>query len=269
MYWLFPVLFDIVAGSTAEAWEHGPANSQCCNFDVLSSCTIPLSFKLSPLFSITLGHQLMVVLCHIFAGVLAPNSECQDISKHSVDTILNQVPYVYGTLMIWSSLNCGWICANLPTILYLFSLSISDFKPFADKITSFKIAGEISQILALHSEIGNPLILWSFTGSSSHHYNARCSDLALLSQLIQIITNYRNGGTGQLSSLYIFLTNFRSLGRFTTMLLETRDYLRICDFGIKSSLNIVQLLQILYYQRRAPPKTTEKNNNREKKLKSS
>ena len=68
-----------------------------------------------------------------------------------------------------------------------------------------------------------------------------------LFQFAQIWTNFRNGGTGQLSGISIFMMLFRSTGRLFTYLMETGDPYRIAVYAISTALNLVLVAQILHY----------------------
>lgn len=71
-----------------------------------------------------------------------------------------------------------------------------------------------------------------------------------ISRVMQIYTNYRNHGTGQLSAASAFLSMFQSFGRFTSSLLLTMDKIMILTFVQASILNIVLTAQIVYYRRK-------------------
>jgi len=70
----------------------------------------------------------------------------------------------------------------------------------------------------------------------------------LILQMIQIYTNYKNQGTGQLSAISTFLCIFQSFGRLTTSIVITRDWLMILTFLQVSVLNVVLTIQVLYYR---------------------
>ncbi|XP_078064305.1 mannose-P-dolichol utilization defect 1b [Mustelus asterias] len=69
----------------------------------------------------------------------------------------------------------------------------------------------------------------------------------IVSRLIQILTNYRNGHTGQLSALTVFLLFGGSLARIFTSIQETGDQLMILTYVVASSFNGVIASQVLYY----------------------
>ncbi|TSL34606.1 Mannose-P-dolichol utilization defect 1 protein [Bagarius yarrelli] len=66
-------------------------------------------------------------------------------------------------------------------------------------------------------------------------------------RLIQAGTNYRNGHTGQLSAISVFLLFAGSLARIFTTLQETGDSLMILSYIISSCCNFLIAAQILYY----------------------
>ena len=72
----------------------------------------------------------------------------------------------------------------------------------------------------------------------------------ILLQVVQIYTNYRNQGTGQLSAASAFLSIFHSFGRFTSSLLLTMDKVLILTFVQAGVLNFVLTAQIVYYRRK-------------------
>ncbi|XP_062903633.1 mannose-P-dolichol utilization defect 1b isoform X1 [Mobula hypostoma] len=69
----------------------------------------------------------------------------------------------------------------------------------------------------------------------------------IVSRLIQIITNYRNGHTGQLSSITVFLLFAGSLARIFTSIQETGDSLLVLTYVVSSSFNGVIAAQLVYY----------------------
>ncbi|XP_008326497.1 mannose-P-dolichol utilization defect 1b [Cynoglossus semilaevis] len=69
----------------------------------------------------------------------------------------------------------------------------------------------------------------------------------IISRLIQSVTNYRNGHTGQLSAVTVFLLFAGSLARIFTSIQETGDSLMALTYVISSSCNAVIALQVLYY----------------------
>ncbi|XP_061171143.1 mannose-P-dolichol utilization defect 1 protein-like [Saccostrea echinata] len=71
-----------------------------------------------------------------------------------------------------------------------------------------------------------------------------------VSRVMQIYTNYKNHGTGQLSAATAFLSTFQSFGRFTSSLLLTMDKIMIFTFVQASLLNIIITGQIVYYRRK-------------------
>uniref|UniRef100_A0A3Q3X8A9 Mannose-P-dolichol utilization defect 1 protein homolog n=1 Tax=Mola mola TaxID=94237 RepID=A0A3Q3X8A9_MOLML len=69
----------------------------------------------------------------------------------------------------------------------------------------------------------------------------------IISRLIQAASNFRNGHTGQLSAVSVFLVFAGSLARIFTSLQETGDSLMAWTYVISSSCNGVIALQVLYY----------------------
>nr|XP_022341380.1 mannose-P-dolichol utilization defect 1 protein-like [Crassostrea virginica] len=71
--------------------------------------------------------------------------------------------------------------------------------------------------------------------------------IVILSKMLQAVTNYRNGGTGQLSVVTVFLLFAGSLARVFTSIQETGDNLIIVTFIVSTVFNGVIFAQILYY----------------------
>ncbi|XP_061620354.1 mannose-P-dolichol utilization defect 1b [Phyllopteryx taeniolatus] len=69
----------------------------------------------------------------------------------------------------------------------------------------------------------------------------------VVGRLIQAATNFRNGHTGQLSAISVFLLFAGSLARIFTSLQETGDTLLACTYVISSACNAILALQVLYY----------------------
>lgn len=69
----------------------------------------------------------------------------------------------------------------------------------------------------------------------------------IVSRLIQIVTNQRNGHTGQLSALTLTLLLAGSLARIFTSIQETGDGLVVMTYVVASLFNGVIVSQLLYY----------------------
>jgi len=69
----------------------------------------------------------------------------------------------------------------------------------------------------------------------------------LLTQLVQILTNYRNGGTGQLSAVTITLLFGGALARIFTSIQETGDTTVIATYVVSFMVNAILLGQVIYY----------------------
>ncbi|KAM5125861.1 LOW QUALITY PROTEIN: mannose-P-dolichol utilization defect 1 protein-like [Mantella aurantiaca] len=69
----------------------------------------------------------------------------------------------------------------------------------------------------------------------------------IVSRLIQAMTNYRNGHTGQLSAVTIAMLFLGSLARIFTSIQETGDHLMALTYVVSSSCNGLILAQLLYY----------------------
>jgi len=71
--------------------------------------------------------------------------------------------------------------------------------------------------------------------------------MIVIGKLIQAITNFRNGHTGQLSAITVFLLTLGSLARIFTSIQDTGDQVMILTFVVSSSVNVIIALQVLYY----------------------
>ncbi|KAL4631493.1 mannose-P-dolichol utilization defect 1 protein-like [Arapaima gigas] len=69
----------------------------------------------------------------------------------------------------------------------------------------------------------------------------------VVGRLLQAATNYRNGHTGQLSAVTVFLIFAGSLARIFTSIQETGDSLMAMTFAISSCCNGLIAAQVLYY----------------------
>ncbi|XP_013881809.1 mannose-P-dolichol utilization defect 1b [Austrofundulus limnaeus] len=74
----------------------------------------------------------------------------------------------------------------------------------------------------------------------------------IIGRLIQAATNYRNGHTGQLSAVSVFLLFAGSLARIFTSLQETGDTLMALTYVISSTCNSIIMLQVLFYWNCSP-----------------
>ncbi|XP_068164239.1 mannose-P-dolichol utilization defect 1b isoform X2 [Antennarius striatus] len=74
----------------------------------------------------------------------------------------------------------------------------------------------------------------------------------IIGRLNQAGTNFRNGHTGQLSAISVFLLFAGSLARIFTSIQETGDTLMALTFVISSACNGIIFLQILYYWNSSP-----------------
>ncbi|KAM8974518.1 mannose-P-dolichol utilization defect 1 protein [Pelodytes ibericus] len=74
----------------------------------------------------------------------------------------------------------------------------------------------------------------------------------IFSRLIQVISNYRNGHTGQLSAVTVALLFLGSLARIFTSIQETGDPLMSLTYVVSSTCNGVIFVQLLYYWNVSP-----------------
>jgi hypothetical protein len=82
--------------------------------------------------------------------------------------------------------------------------------------------------------------------------------------LLQIFTNFRNGHTGQLSAVTVFLLALGSLARIFTSIQETGDQVIIATYLCSSAVNCILSLQVIWYwnaTKRAQIKNQKKKRN--------
>jgi len=72
--------------------------------------------------------------------------------------------------------------------------------------------------------------------------------ISTISKLIQIWENFKNGSTGQLSSITLFLFFAGSWARVFTTLQEAPDPILILSVGVAAFFNSVLFLQVIMYQ---------------------
>lgn len=71
--------------------------------------------------------------------------------------------------------------------------------------------------------------------------------MILLGKFIQIVTNFRNGHTGQLSAVTVFLLALGAIARIFTSVQETGDQLVILTYVCSSLVNCIIAGQVLLY----------------------
>jgi len=79
----------------------------------------------------------------------------------------------------------------------------------------------------------------------------------VVGRLLQAATNYRNGHTGQLSAVTVFLLFGGSLARIFTSVQETGDPLMAGTFVVSSLCNGLIAGQLLFYWDAKPPREKE------------
>ncbi len=99
-------------------------------------------------------------------------------------------------------------------------------------------------------------VLWSAQGVNL--------PVLLLAKLTQAYTNYKNGGTGQLSAPTCSLLFLGSLARIFTSHQETGDTMMIVTYIISTFGNAIIVFQLIYYwnkDKKLKPKTKAKKTN--------
>merc|ERR1719367_1887572 len=71
--------------------------------------------------------------------------------------------------------------------------------------------------------------------------------MILLGKIIQIVTNFKNGHTGQLSAVTVFLLALGAIARIFTSIQETGDQIVILTYVCSSAVNCIIALQVLMY----------------------
>ena len=64
-----------------------------------------------------------------------------------------------------------------------------------------------------------------------------------------MVANYRNGNTGQLSAVTVFLLALGSLARIFTSIQETGDNVVIATFVCSSAVNVILAFQVNFWTR--------------------
>jgi len=82
--------------------------------------------------------------------------------------------------------------------------------------------------------------------------------MIILGKMIQIITNFRNGHTGQLSAITSFLLSLGAIARIFTSIQETGDNIVILTYVCSSVVNTIIALQVLLYWNKTSNLTIKK-----------
>lgn len=68
--------------------------------------------------------------------------------------------------------------------------------------------------------------------------------MVVVGKLIQVFANFRNGNTGQLSAITVFMLALGSLARIFTSIQETGDRIVILTFVCSTAVNMLLALQV-------------------------
>jgi len=82
-------------------------------------------------------------------------------------------------------------------------------------------------------------VLWTLQGVNI--------PILMMGKLTQAYANYKNGHTGQLSAITVFMLFFGALARIFTSIQETGDFMAIITYVASSFANTVLVVQLLYY----------------------
>lgn len=85
-----------------------------------------------------------------------------------------------------------------------------------------------------------------------------CVPVVILGKTIQIVSNYRNGSTGQLSAATVLMLLAGSVARIFTSQQETGDALLVFTYLVAASLNAVTAGQLFYYRNAGAAPTAKK-----------
>lgn len=82
-------------------------------------------------------------------------------------------------------------------------------------------------------------VLWTLQGINI--------PILVSAKLAQAYANYKNGHTGQLSAITVFMLFFGSVARIFTSIQETGDFMVILTYVFSTMSNAVIAIQMLYY----------------------
>ncbi|KAG6444029.1 mannose-P-dolichol utilization defect 1 protein homolog [Manduca sexta] len=89
--------------------------------------------------------------------------------------------------------------------------------------------------------------------------------IILIAKSIQVITNYKNGSTGQLSAITCFLLFGGSIARIFTSIQETGDFIIILTYCVSTAANGALVLQLCWYWNVDATKASKNKNKKKKK----
>ncbi|KAF8571725.1 hypothetical protein P879_01265 [Paragonimus westermani] len=123
------------------------------------------------------------------------------------------------------------------------------------------IALEVSQIAGLAFVVlygGALAVILSPVVPTSILYTLQTLNVPVMlsSKFLQIIVNWRNGSTGQLSAVTLLLFALGSTARIFTSIQETGDNLIILTYILSTLCNYALVAQLLYYWK-SPIRSTE------------
>jgi len=110
--------------------------------------------------------------------------------------------------------------------------------------------GKLQALLfgALYTGVAWALLTPSITPAIVLWYGQAANiPMILLGKFIQILTNFKNGHTGQLSAITVFLLALGAIARIFTSVQETGDNLVILTYVCSSVVNSIIALQVLFY----------------------
>ncbi|KAE8278812.1 Mannose-P-dolichol utilization defect 1 protein [Larimichthys crocea] len=170
----------------------------------------------------------------------------------------------------------GSVMVKLPQILKLMGAKSAEGLSFKSVLLELlAITGTMAYSIANKfpfSAWGEALFLMLQTvtiGFLIQHYGGRTSrgllflvasnmPAIIIGRLIQAASNFRNGHTGQLSAVSVFLLFAGSLARIFTSLQETGDSLMALTYVISSACNGIIALQVMYYWNSSPESKKKK-----------
>merc|ERR1719492_218015 len=132
---------------------------------------------------------------------------------------------------------CATGISFLATLLELLAVTANGAYSFS-KGFPFSSYGE-AVTLSLQTSFIALLVLWFGQAANI--------PMVVLGKMIQVIANFRQGHTGQLSAITIFMLTLGSMARVFTSVQETGDMVVISTYLCSSAVNLILSAQVLYY----------------------
>ena len=150
-----------------------------------------------------------------------------------MDSFLGLTPYIFRlirTLYNTDTISGSNDLCNLRVSLFLGSCCISSLL-------------KLIIIIAINFDLSDKRRHNTLIKNLSNVFHIFC----ILLKLLQIVSNFRNGHTGQLSFIMVLLLFLGAMARIFTTIQETGDKVMLVTFLFSTSLNATLVLQVLYY----------------------